>query len=506
MECVITFRNIAHVFDSKPSSAQILNSDPTREPPQNTHTVNDGYRRSSNAIYSQGHWNTASLNRGKSRTTAAPGASTPNNSHADQFITNGRHRRSVSIVSIGGDTTIAEDKSQGVSASRRPGHGHGRAISLQMLPGRSNVSAQGLNSGRDPFESSVSVQNNSPASAYDHAATKPATLSSSTFSTLVNAATARKLHMPAASGPVLAGPHDRTPSVGISSPPRIWHIPSSPGITMQQARDKFRNNTHISTDPSESLMQDQPSQVLDTHTHLTKVFSSTSNDGTPRSSTDLYSASNNSSDTLVSEYVNAEFGRATHQSVPGQQRSHPLLPKFRQAPEVLMMGYASVVGGFDLDPSLVNPTSFDEIKGKAVIGSQGGGGVVRAASTQRQSGLLGSFGWKALGESLGGILGGGEMSSIKEATKTNGAKSLPILSTPQSLLFTDLRLEPGQSKSYFLTYQLPPGMPPTYRGKALRVSYNIVVGVQRKSRPNQRHIVRSTNFPFRVLPSVNGMA
>ena len=211
--------------------------------------------------------------------------------------------------------------------------------------------------------------------------------------------------------------------------------------------------------------------------------------------------SNNSTETLASEYIAPERLLYT----PGHSRQASSLAPIKNAqPEVLMMGYGQIMGSFTLDGSLVNQSPFDEAKRKGVIGGQGGGGVVRTNSTKRDSGLLSSFGWSNLGESLGGFLGGNELSSIKETKASTTARSIPILSTPQSVLFVDLQLQPGESRSYSYTHPLPKGIPPTHRGRAMKISYNLVVGTQRAAKVTQQHQVQHADIPFRVLPSVNG--
>lgn len=227
-----------------------------------------------------------------------------------------------------------------------------------------------------------------------------------------------------------------------------------------------------------------------------------SNDGTPRSSIEKCAISNDSSDTLASEYATPKISQGTHQWNPQRQHFSPLSSTSHRLPETLLMGYSNITGDFTVDPSLVNTSPFDKVKEKAVIGNQGGGGVVRSEIAKRRSGLLGSLGLNAIGESLGGLLGGSEMSSIKG--KANDSKWIPLISTPQTLLFIDLRLEPGQSQSYSYSYRLPLGLPPTYKGKAARFSYNVVIGVQRATESAQRHVVRHFDFSFRVLPGVNG--
>lgn len=235
----------------------------------------------------------------------------------------------------------------------------------------------------------------------------------------------------------------------------------------------------------------------------TRILSPASINGTPRSSGEFYSMSNNSTDTMASEYITQEKSRPNHRPLHSRQYSY-LAPRKALLPEMLMMGYAQIAGSFTLDGSLVNQSPFEEAKKKEIVSGQGGGGVIRNQSTKRDSGLLGSFGWGNIGESLGGLLGGSEFSSIKEAKSSPNARSIPILSTPQSILFVDLQLGPGESKSYSYRHPLPKGIPPSYKGRAIKIAYNLVVGTQKAAKITQQHHIQHADIPFRVLTSVNG--
>ena len=235
---------------------------------------------------------------------------------------------------------------------------------------------------------------------------------------------------------------------------------------------------------------------------ISKILSPGSINGTPRSSGEFYSMSNDSGETLASEYVMPDINRSLLQ--PGHSRQSSVVRAHRgPTAEVLMMGYGQVTGSCVLDGSLINQGPFEEVKRKAIVGGRGGGGVVRSSSTKRDGGLLGSFGLSNLGDSLGGLLGGNEMSSIRDAKKSNSARSIPLLSTPQSILFVDLRIEPGESKSFTFKHPLPSGLPPSHKGKAMKVIYNLVIGTQRSAQKSQHNQVQRVEIPFRVLTSVN---
>jgi RAB6A-GEF complex partner protein 2 len=168
-----------------------------------------------------------------------------------------------------------------------------------------------------------------------------------------------------------------------------------------------------------------------------------------------------------------------------------------------MMGYVQIMGSFTVDGSLINQAPFEEVKRKGVVGGQGGGGVVGVETSRRDSGLFGAFGWGNIGESIGGLLGGGELSSIKEMRGIANSKTIPLITTPQSILFVDLQLAPGEKKSYGYSFKLPKGLPPTHKGKAIKISYNLVIGTQRATKVRDQQ-VRQVELPFRVLGGVDG--
>lgn len=167
------------------------------------------------------------------------------------------------------------------------------------------------------------------------------------------------------------------------------------------------------------------------------------------------------------------------------------------------MGYAQVTGSFQLDGSLVNQGPFEEVKRKGVVGGQGGGGVVGVERSKKESGLFGALGWGNFGGSLGGLLSGVEKSSIKAMRNIAGSRSVPLLSTPQSILFVDLELAPGESKTFAYSFTLPRGLPPSHRGRAMKVNYQLIVGTQRASSSGGQQI-NQIEFPFRVLGGVDG--
>lgn len=224
--------------------------------------------------------------------------------------------------------------------------------------------------------------------------------------------------------------------------------------------------------------------------------------GSERSSGEFYSMSNNSTETLASEYVAHPSARLLPRVTQSNQNAHVRNQPRQPVTEILMMGYAQIMGTFMVDGSLINQAPFEEVKRKGVVGGQGGGGVVGVERTKRESGLFGSFGWGTIGESLGGLLGNGEPSSIREMRGIASSKTIPLLSTPQSILFVDLRLAPGESKSYKYSFTLPRGLPPSHKGRAMKANYHITIGTQRPGGSVGQQQVKNVDLPFRVMGSV----
>lgn len=223
-----------------------------------------------------------------------------------------------------------------------------------------------------------------------------------------------------------------------------------------------------------------------------------------RSSGDFHSLSNHSQETLASEQASLLSERPQFPS--SRIRQHYKLdipPPKKPETAALLMGYAQVSATFTLDGSLVDQSPFETVKRKGFLGGQAGGGVVGVKTRESTGTFFGGFTLNSIGESLGGLLNGGDLSSLKEMRQLTSSRAIPLLSTPQSLLFVDLELEPGAEKSFSFKYTLPRGLPSSHRGKAIKVVYNLVIGVQGVPGEKDMQAVRQINVPFRVFSGVN---
>lgn len=400
-----------------------------------------------------------------------------------------KHRRSVSIVSFRGEAYQETSPHSQLLSSGRLGHGHTRAASLHVMPRRNGLLSNGPSS----------------APGNERAFTMPSPLFRASTSYAEQRLSLQTIPHPK---------YQMVSDVGLASPVtgtrdrssypnyRFPHVPAPINEVSGQVPWLPNERSHDPIRRARSPRSQDVGNGFDQFKPATRILSPSSVNGTPRSSGEFYSMSNNSTETLASEYINQGNSRLVHRPAHSRQASC-LAPAKASKPQVLMMGYGQITGSFTLDGSLVNQGPFEEVKRKGIVGGQGGGGVVRHKSTKRESGLLGSIGWGNIGGSLGGFLGGTELSSLKQTNDSGGARSIPILSTPQSILFVDLRLGPGESKSYNYRHPLPKGIPPSYKGRAMKISYNLVVGTQRASNITQQHQVQRADIPFRILPSVN---
>ena len=280
--------------------------------------------------------------------------------------------------------------------------------------------------------------------------------------------------------------HAQTPSPAVTPE---FDFPPRPAIVMPKPRQR----------PS----RDKMSASLGSLNPISRLISDTSTNDTPRTSSDFDSFTTNSSETLASETPLIASARLLTKPAHKSTFSTGTAPSQEGDAELLIMGYAQTMGSFTLDASLVNPAPFEHVKRKGVLGGQAGGGVVGVERSKRDSGMFASFGWGNIGQSLGGLLGPTELSSIKEMRGAASSRSIPLLSTPQSVLFVDLRLAPGQSKSYSYRFRLPRGLPPTHKGRAIKVHYYINIGVQRSGNLGRHQNIKHIEVPFRVLGSVN---
>ncbi|KAF8330350.1 Rgp1-domain-containing protein [Cantharellus anzutake] len=222
-----------------------------------------------------------------------------------------------------------------------------------------------------------------------------------------------------------------------------------------------------------------------------------------------------------------------------------------QAPgqQTLLWAYAQLVGTFELEPTLVPAHEADVLRAHLRAGMALGGGRMdidnanqspytfgflpslfssapSISSTPGSTDLQGTallvsptsprfgsslfsffspnphssaFGFSTRSPSSGNSLG--------DASSASGYRShmpLPTLETQPTVLVVDLQLDPGQSRSYTYSLPLPSALPPTYRGRAFRFSYTLIIGTSRSSSGSYSISTASLPiFPFSSADQLN---
>jgi len=200
----------------------------------------------------------------------------------------------------------------------------------------------------------------------------------------------------------------------------------------------------------------------------------------------------------IEQHTHVEHDRRRESLISNRRRSSQIT---NDQPAHLMIGYAQITGSFTLDGSLVDQTPFEEVKRKGIMNSQAGGGVVGIEKQKPEGGLFG-LGWGSIGDSLTGLLGMDDKSSIRQMRSAVNTKSIPLLHTPQSILFVDLNLSPGETRSYTYRSKLPKGLPPSYKGRAIKINYNLQITLQ-KSSSSEKQDISHVEVPFRTQGSVD---
>ncbi|EIW86174.1 Rgp1-domain-containing protein [Coniophora puteana RWD-64-598 SS2] len=123
------------------------------------------------------------------------------------------------------------------------------------------------------------------------------------------------------------------------------------------------------------------------------------------------------------------------------------------------------------------PPSFEGSRA-ALTSSPGVGlgiGLAKAESAV-VSGASGGGGYGLFGRGGGAGGGAGDVEVDAEAP-------LPTFEVQPAMLAVDLALAPGETRTYTYSISLPANLPPTFRGRALRFGYELVVGTCRASAP-----------------------
>ncbi|CAG8632155.1 8546_t:CDS:2 [Acaulospora morrowiae] len=254
-------------------------------------------------------------------------------------------------------------------------------------------------------------------------------------------------------------------------------VPSNSNETSPQTVQKIKGESFSYTEIEEvdgdgGLINLQHADASDT----VSVSDYDTSESTPRSSVDFYGLG-------YSERSSNTWGGSMSEYKKHSTSRHSSSPSLIQKYETLLWGFAQIVGQFMVDSSLVKSIEFEPLKTKTMyrpaVGGVAGG---------------------AVGGGTLGISNSMHLSSLQDLQERADSKSIPVFSTPPSILFCDLHLAPGETRTYTYETRLPTDLPPSHRGKAIRFQYNLIIGTHRGGLNHQSNIVQ---MPFRVFNYVS---
>ncbi|KAJ2080227.1 Golgi membrane exchange factor (Ric1p-Rgp1p) subunit [Coemansia sp. RSA 988] len=144
--------------------------------------------------------------------------------------------------------------------------------------------------------------------------------------------------------------------------------------------------------------------------------------------------------------------------------------------ERLAIGFVEASGSLALAPSYIRP---DQL---GLLVKHGGTGYGLAAATRSPP--------------IGGGLSGWVPTSPRSHSANRTQRSIPVLTSSPEVLFSELVLAPGESQTFSIRVQLPPALPPSFRGRVASVAYDLVVVAKRDMLEQAAYAAR---IPFCVL-------
>ncbi|KAJ3311192.1 hypothetical protein HDV04_004196 [Boothiomyces sp. JEL0838] len=115
--------------------------------------------------------------------------------------------------------------------------------------------------------------------------------------------------------------------------------------------------------------------------------------------------------------------------------------------------------------------------------------------------------YKTPGTTSANSYGGGTLSTNEKHLSRTGIRTfnkvqngLPLYNTPPTILFCDQEIPVGESRSYTYEIQLPSVLPPSHRGKLIRFTYKLIIGIQKSAVSRVTQVV---TIPFRFFNRTN---
>ncbi|BEI84235.1 hypothetical protein CcaverHIS002_0408390 [Cutaneotrichosporon cavernicola] len=220
--------------------------------------------------------------------------------------------------------------------------------------------------------------------------------------------------------------------------------------------------------------------------------------------------------------------RPSHRRAPSYQNSYgaslltppPSHPVRRTAIQTgvttVLWGHTRLVARFAPSNTYIPPDPLLPLRARLLHQPIGSGSLGTQAPDKPSRWAI-SFGTGTIGESTQpsltgslfglakGLVYGGTGGSLEEERKRVWTtQDLPVLETTRSLMGVDIKLQEGETREFVYTLQLPATLPPAFKGRALRFSYELVLSLN-VALPGggKRQRTREIIVPVRVWPNVS---
>ncbi|TXT04879.1 hypothetical protein VHUM_03962 [Vanrija humicola] len=222
----------------------------------------------------------------------------------------------------------------------------------------------------------------------------------------------------------------------------------------------------------------------------------------------------------------ASFPRMSHSRSPTYHNAGGLLspppqhPSARNRPPVgvtnVLWGYTRLVARFAPSTQHIPPDPLLPLRAQLLHQPVGSGSLAPSdASKPGGSRWAFNFGTGAIGQATqpsltgslfglakGLVMGGTGGSLEEERKRVWNTQELPVLETTRSLMGVDIKLAEGESRDFLYTLPLPVNLPPAFKGKAIRFSYDLIVSLNVALPGGRKQRAKEISIPIRVWPHV----
>ncbi|KAL1405293.1 Golgi membrane exchange factor (Ric1p-Rgp1p) subunit [Vanrija albida] len=203
-------------------------------------------------------------------------------------------------------------------------------------------------------------------------------------------------------------------------------------------------------------------------------------------------------------------------SPPPQHPSARLRPPVQIGVTNVLWGYTRLVARFAPSHQHIPPDPLLPLRAKLLHQPIGSGSLTSSdASRPAGSRWTLNFGTGTIGQATqpsltgslfglakGLVLGGAGGSLEEERKRVWNTQDLPVLETTRSLMGVDIKLAEGESRDFVYTLPLPVNLPPAFKGKAIRFSYDLVVSLNVALPGGRKQRAKEITIPIRVWPHV----